>query len=91
MASILACIGSHPGDVILTDTYKKGEKEGGALTPTSMPRFTDVVSTIYAIEGIGGFWTGITARFFHVGAIITSQLYLYDVIKQLLGLSATGT
>jgi hypothetical protein len=27
---------------------------------------------------------------FQVGAIITSQLVLYDLVKQLLGMSATG-
>ena len=93
LASILACIASHPGDVLLTDTYKKGERvTNTSSSPTSrLPRFTDVVSKLYAAEGIGGFFTGITARFFHVGAIITSQLVLYDFIKQLLGLPATGT
>jgi len=85
LASILACIASHPGDVILTDTYKKG------TVPASVPRFADVVSTLYREEGVDGFFTGIIARFLHVGLIITSQLVLYDVIKQLLGLPATGT
>ena len=83
LASILSCITSQPGDVILTDTYKlKG--------PTDS-KFTDVVSGIYKDFGIGGFFAGITARFFHVGAIITSQLVLYDIMKQALGLPATGS
>jgi solute carrier family 25 phosphate transporter 3 len=85
-ASILACIASHPGDVILTDTYKKGEVIGGRIPPLG-----HVVATIYKSQGISGFFTGLTARFFHVGAIITSQLVLYDYVKQLLGLPATGT
>jgi len=92
LASILACIASHPGDVILTQTYKKGGRSTNVEDSSKrMPKFTDVVSTIYAKNGIGGFFTGLTARFVHVGAIITTQLYLYDVIKQLLGLPATGT
>jgi solute carrier family 25 phosphate transporter 3 len=49
-----------------------------------------VVSNIYETQGLKGFVTGISARFLHVGAIITSQLVLYDTVKQLLGLPATG-
>lgn len=83
LASILSCISSQPGDVILTDTYKlKGREQ---------MKFTDVVSDIYKDQGIGGFFAGMTARFFHVGVIITSQLVLYDIIKQMLGLPATGS
>lgn len=83
LASILSCISSQPGDVILTDTYKLKGDEGAS--------FSQVVSDLYADQGLGGFFAGITARFFHVGAIITSQLVLYDIIKQMLGLPATGT
>ena len=83
-ASITACLLSHPGDVLLTATFK------GQGTKTDLPAFTDVVSDIWSRDGAQGFLTGITARFFHVGAIITSQLVLYDFIKQLLGLPATG-
>jgi solute carrier family 25 (mitochondrial phosphate transporter), member 3 len=83
LASILSCISSQPGDVILTDTYKLKGREH--------TKFTGVVSDIYKDQGIGGFFAGMTARFFHVGAIITSQLVLYDIVKQLLGLPATGS
>ena len=82
LASILACLASHPGDVLLTATYKVGGASNG---------FLRVVGNIYDQKGLNGFFAGIAARFFHVGAIITSQLVLYDVIKQLLGLPATGT
>jgi solute carrier family 25 phosphate transporter 3 len=82
-ASVLACLLSHPGDVILTKTYKASKdcRQG----------FIDVVSEIYDDQGIKGFFSGLPARFLHVGGIITSQLVLYDTIKQLLGLPATGT
>lgn len=80
LASILACISSHPGDVVLTATYK-AEHSGG---------FGQVVTEVYEKRGIGGFFTGLTARFLHVGAIVTSQLVLYDIVKQALGLPATG-
>lgn len=84
LASILSCITSHPGDVVLTATYK-GDR------PDDRSGFGRVVGDIYEERGIGGFFTGISARFVHVGAIITSQLVLYDIIKQLLGLPATGS
>lgn len=80
LASILSCITSHPGDVILTATYKSPKRI----------EFGEVVSSIYETQGLKGFVTGISARFLHVGAIITSQLVLYDTVKQLLGLPATG-
>lgn len=80
LASVLACILSHPGDVILTATYKGNEKS-----------FNSVFSEIYMSRGVSGFFSGLSARFVHVGAIITSQLVLYDTVKQVLGLPATGS
>jgi solute carrier family 25 phosphate transporter 3 len=81
LASVLACIISHPGDVLLTKTYKSSGSNRG---------FGELVSEIYEEQGIKGFFSGISARFLHVGVIITSQLVLYDTVKQLLGLPATG-
>lgn len=83
LASILSCLASHPGDVVLTDTFKNQSNDNAG--------FIGIVSNIYQKQGIAGFFTGITARFVHVGAIITSQLVLYDIVKQMLGLPATGT
>mmetsp|Transcript_4993 Transcript_4993/g.7334 ORF Transcript_4993/g.7334 Transcript_4993/m.7334 type:complete len:313 (-) Transcript_4993:273-1211(-) len=80
-ASIFACIFSQPGDMILTETYKSASQEG----------FAGVIKTIYDKGGLGGFFTGTGARIVHVGAIITSQLVIYDIVKQLLGLPATGS
>lgn len=81
LASVLACLLSHPGDVILTGTYKG----------SNLRSFSCVVSQIYKDGGIQGFCSGLSARLLHVGAIITSQLVLYDIIKQGLGLPATGS
>jgi solute carrier family 25 phosphate transporter 3 len=80
LASILSCLMSHPGDVILTRTYKS---DGDGVVA--------VASEIYNERGLQGFVTGLSARFLHVGSIITSQLVLYDIIKQMLGLPATGS
>jgi solute carrier family 25 (mitochondrial phosphate transporter), member 3 len=106
LASMVACLLSHPGDVVLTSTYKKKKDKSAdsngdgavsgavsATVPLPPPQPRDFVTTIRAIydaDGWGGFVAGITARFVHVGVIVTSQLVLYDSVKQMLGLPATG-
>jgi solute carrier family 25 phosphate transporter 3 len=50
-----------------------------------------VVSKIWGRGGLAEFFVGIQARFVHVGGIITTQLVVYDIVKQLLGLPATGS
>lgn len=78
-SSCLSCIFSHPGDMVLTQFFK------GTSTST-LATFREIIKN----DGIAGLFVGIKARFLHVGAIITVQLCLYDVIKQALGLAATG-
>ena len=80
-ASLVACIFSQPGDMILTETYKDHE-------PGS---FGKVLRTLYERGGLSEFFRGTGARIVHVGMIITSQLVIYDIVKQLLGLPATGS
>lgn len=79
-ASIVACLLSQPGDMILTETYK-GKAEN----------FGQVLKTINGRGGVGEFFRGTQARIVHVGLIITSQLVIYDIVKQMLGLPATGS
>lgn len=81
LTSVIACLVSHPGDVILTASYQS----------TSSQSFGEVMSTVFETRGFRGFFTGITARFLHVGVIITAQLVIYDSVKQFLGLPATGS
>lgn len=80
-ASLVACIFSQPGDMILTETYKGSE-------PGS---FGKVLHTLYGRGGLMEFFTGTGARIVHVGMIITSQLVIYDIVKQMMGLPATGS
>jgi solute carrier family 25 phosphate transporter 3 len=80
-ASIFACILSHPGDVLLTETYRN---RSTAIS------FIDLSKRLYSEKGLEGFFVGLSARLIHVGTIITSQLVVYDFTKQLLGLPATG-
>jgi len=81
-ASVIACIASHPGDVLLTATYQ-GKKNGTS-------GFFQTISNIYNNGGVKAYFRGINARFIHVGFIITSQLVIYDQVKQFLGLAASG-
>lgn len=144
-ASLVACILSQPGDMILTETYKPqkmvsvdvmfpgndddasaastdistasssvssdtsrvdadaipsdivttGKSDTALLgTPPSSTistAFSDVVARLYREDGIAKFFTGTQARIVHVGLIITSQLVVYDIVKQILGLPATGS
>eukprot|EP00986_Skeletonema_menzelii_P007964 scaffold3197_cov153-Skeletonema_menzelii.AAC.8 len=82
MASIVACLASHPGDVLLTATYKNSETSGN---------FFETIQRVYQDGGIFALFRGLNARFIHVGCIITFQLVIYDQIKQALGLPASGT
>ena len=101
VASVMACLLSQPGDVILTETYKGGEdddKQCSIKGQRECQSITEISSTIYNRQGekgflcgVSGFFTGLQARFVHVGMIITSQLVIYDIVKQLLGLPATGS
>jgi solute carrier family 25 phosphate transporter 3 len=86
LASILSCISSQPGDVILTDTYK--------LKTLERSDFGQVVKDIYDEQGLQGFFSGLTARFIQVGTIITSQLVLCkygQVFDELVGMLALLT
>mmetsp|Transcript_55687 Transcript_55687/g.111656 ORF Transcript_55687/g.111656 Transcript_55687/m.111656 type:complete len:318 (-) Transcript_55687:122-1075(-) len=84
LTSVIACITSQPGDVILTETYKAHGQGPEA-------RLGAVSRRIYASQGLGGFFVGLQARLAHVGGIITSQLAIYDAVKQAFGLAATGS
>lgn len=96
MASLVACIFSQPGDMILTETYRPQQKKATGNKKGISPGNDDrairaVVQKIYQRGGVNGFFTGTQARILHVGMIITSQLVIYDIVKQMLGLPATGS
>lgn len=82
-ASLFACIFSMPGDTILTETYKDRQSASKGIF--------GVVRGIRERHGLAGFFAGTKARIAHVGLIITSQLVIYDLVKQALGLPATGS
>jgi solute carrier family 25 phosphate transporter 3 len=80
-ASILATIGSQPGDMVLSLVSAHGGKR----------RTRDIFKDIMQSErGIAGFFVGFKTRLLHVGLIVTLQLFLYDFVKRLCGIAATG-
>eukprot|EP00956_Cyclotella_meneghiniana_P042761 scaffold249312_cov72-Cyclotella_meneghiniana.AAC.10 len=101
IASVMACLLSQPGDVILTETYKGADEKSSNSKNQPSPKnrgLSEVSASIFErhsdeglIQGLSGFYTGLYARLVHVGMIITSQLIIYDLVKQLLGLPATGS
>jgi len=96
-ASIVACLASQPGDVLLTETYGGGHGGHGHDTNNnkasnkSVRSVGDIIRDVHAKHGPGGFYLGLQARLSHVASIITSQLVINDVIKTALGLPATGS
>ena len=80
LTSIVACLGSQPGDMILTEYYKNHANK----------KFSEIIRDIYNKHGFNGFFIGVIARLMHVSSIITSQLVIYDVVKMALGLQASG-
>jgi len=99
-ASIVACLASQPGDVLLTETYGahgahgdghgKTSKTGKAAAPASRS-VSSIIADIHAKHGPAGFYLGLQARLSHVASIITSQLVINDLVKTALGLPATGS
>jgi Mitochondrial carrier protein. len=99
LASILACLSSQPGDVLLTKLYQQ-QQERHTVTPSNSSTTATTITTckscntmwkeVYREEGLGGlFLTGLSARLAHVATIVTMQLLIYDYLKQLLGLPST--
>jgi len=79
-ASVMSCLASQPGDMLLSVVNAHKGKS----------RARDFARKIRAEDGLGGFFTGLRARLVHVGAIVTLQLVIYDAVKRLCGLAATG-
>eukprot|EP00554_Chaetoceros_debilis_P015450 CAMPEP_0194118510 /NCGR_PEP_ID=MMETSP0150-20130528/35740_1 /TAXON_ID=122233 /ORGANISM="Chaetoceros debilis, Strain MM31A-1" /LENGTH=251 /DNA_ID=CAMNT_0038809901 /DNA_START=661 /DNA_END=1416 /DNA_ORIENTATION=- len=82
LASILSCIASQPGDMILSVMNAHAQK--GEL------KTRDFYNQIVEENGIKGLFVGIRERFIHVGLIVTTQLLIYDFVKRLVGIAATG-
>jgi len=80
IASVLSCISSQPGDMLLSVV---NAHEGNM---NSVQYATQIMKQ----DGIPGFFVGMRERFVHVGMIVTTQLLIYDFVKRLVGIAATG-
>ena len=83
LASILACLASQPGDVLLTRSALDNDDDVEVS-------FNQHLRAILAEKGWRGLFSGLPARILHVGSIVTSQLVVYDLVKQAMGLPLTG-
>ena len=81
LASILSCVSSQPGDMLLSLVNAHGGRKG------TREAFKEIMNSN---KGIKGFFVGMKTRFLHVGIIVTLQLLLYDLMKRLCGIEATG-
>merc|ERR1712150_447815 len=80
IASVLSCVSSQPGDMLLSVVNaEKGDH-----------RTRDFAKDILKNNGVRGFFVGMKARFVHVGLIVTVQMFIYDIIKRICGITATG-
>lgn len=94
LTSIVSCVASMPGDVILTQTYASYNYQcavEGDMDCSYTNDFNAIVRKIYKDRGIMGFFVGFQTRLVHVVSIVTSQLVFYDIIKLAVGLKTTGS
>lgn len=82
IASVLSTISSQPGDMVLSlVNAHKGDR----------PSREFFRSISKSERGLRGFFVGFKTRLLHVGMIVTIQLLVYDYVKRLCGIAATGT
>lgn len=81
IASILSSLTSQPGDTILSLSCA----HDGDYKTRDISR-----NILRSDRGIAGFFVGTKTRLLHVGIIVTIQLLIYDYVKRLCGIAATG-
>jgi solute carrier family 25 (mitochondrial phosphate transporter), member 3 len=95
IASVLSCIASQPGDMLLSVINAHEGKQNTRDVAKQLWR-----SSSHLVGEGGGrrrgrrgqaFFVGMNTRFMHVGIIVTMQLLIYDMVKRLCGIAATGS
>jgi len=81
IASVLSSLTSQPGDTILSLSCA----HDGDYKTRDISR-----NILRSDRGITGFFVGTKTRLLHVGIIVTIQLLIYDYVKRLCGIAATG-
>ena len=87
IAATMSTLCSQPGDTVLCASNRSNLRDS-SLSALSVP---DIVADIYRKDGVPGFFTGIQARLIHVMFMVVTQLLVYDYVKQLFGIAATGS
>jgi len=82
IASVLSSLTSQPGDTILSLSCA----HDGDYKTRDISR-----NILRSDRGIAGFFVGTKTRLLHVGIIVTIQLLIYEYIKRLCGIAATGS
>lgn len=81
IASVLSSLTSQPGDTILSLSCA----HDGDYRTRDISR-----NILRSDRGIAGFFVGTKTRLLHVGIIVTIQLLIYDFVKRVCGIGATG-
>lgn len=82
LSSVLSTITSQPGDMVLSlVNAHKGDRRPSEI-------FNSILKSP---RGFGGFFVGFRTRLLHVGLTVTIQLLVYDYVKRICGIAATGT
>ncbi|GMH56011.1 hypothetical protein TrST_g5176 [Triparma strigata] len=76
VSSVLSTLSSHPGDMLLSVVNSSKSKR----------QLRTLAREILERDGVKGFFTGLNARFLHVGLIVTVQLVAYDFFRKCFGL-----
>ncbi|GMH93261.1 hypothetical protein TrVE_jg10755 [Triparma verrucosa] len=76
VSSVLSTLSSHPGDMLLSVVNSSKSKR----------KLRTLAREILERDGVKGFFTGLNARFLHVGLIVTVQLVAYDFFRKCFGL-----
>jgi len=81
LTSVLSCLASQPGDMLLSAvSAHRGTK-----------KTREFAAEIRHRDGVAGFFVGVQARLVHVGLMVTLQLLIYDTVKRMVGIAATGS
>eukprot|EP00536_Pseudo-nitzschia_multiseries_P011112 jgi/Psemu1/297781/fgenesh1_pm.363_\ len=81
IASVLSSLTSQPGDTILSLSCA----HDGDYRTRDISR-----NILRSDRGVAGFFVGTKTRLLHVGIIVTIQLLIYDYVKRICGIGATG-
>jgi solute carrier family 25 (mitochondrial phosphate transporter), member 3 len=100
-ASMLSCVASQPGDMLvsLVNAHEDDStvpslvvtRHGSQGAPKLSPTRKAMQTILSSDKGVRGLFVGLKTRLLHVGIIVTLQLLVYDFVKRLVGIAATGT